>query len=417
MSDLLSAIRHQKVGALLIALQVAITLAIVCNALSIIIGRIDHLHRPSGLREQDLLSLISAMPADDPSGSSEEGYTRDAATIDTDLASIRQIPGVEQATATYSLPFSNNNVGTYVTHGPDLPFRTSVSLYFADPQALATLGLKLNAGRNFREAEIQSGGLVKAATTAGPVMITRALADTLFPPPDTALGKPVFVYTNSAPSTIVGIVDLMHGPYAGADETPASWNIVLLPAHVVGLNRTVNYVARSKPGYLDDLRKKVPAALYANQPLRVIDPAQIQSMEQIRAEAYRADRGMVILMTTISVVLLAVTGAGIFGLCSFWVGQRRRQIGMRRALGAKKRDILAYFLAENALMTGAGVVVGIILTIAVNGWLMETFVLTRLAITYIVIGPIALLALGQAAALAPALRASQVSPVEAMRTT
>jgi len=85
------------------------------------------------------------------------------------------------------------------------------------------------------------------------------------------------------------------------------------------------------------------------------------------------------LMSAVSLVLLGITAAGILGLASFWVGQRRRQIGVRRALGATRGDILKYFLTENLLIGIGGVLVGSLLAIGLNLWLMGSFALTRLS--------------------------------------
>jgi putative ABC transport system permease protein len=103
-------------------------------------------------------------------------------------------------------------------------------------------------------------------------------------------------------------------------------------------------------------------------------------------------------------------------LSSFWVGQRRKQIGVRRALGARKSDILSYFMTENFLIALAGVVVGVVLALGMNQWMLTKFEMERLSFTYVLAGVVVLLGLGQAAVFAPALRASRVSPVEATRS-
>jgi putative ABC transport system permease protein len=125
---------------------------------------------------------------------------------------------------------------------------------------------------------------------------------------------------------------------------------------------------------------------------------------------------MAILMGIVSVVLLAITAAGIVGLTSFWVGQRRRQIGIRRALGATRNDILSYFMTENMLIGMGGIVVGTLLAIGINLWMVTQYGVTRLSGMYLLVGAVVLLLLGQGAVLAPALRASRVPPVEATRS-
>jgi putative ABC transport system permease protein len=121
-------------------------------------------------------------------------------------------------------------------------------------------------------------------------------------------------------------------------------------------------------------------------------------------------------MGIISVVLLAITAAGIVGLTSFWVGQRRKQIGVRRALGATRGDILSYFLTENLLIGIGGVLAGVVLAFGINLWMVSQFETARLSLAYVASGVALLLLLGQGAVLAPAVRASHVPPVEATRS-
>jgi putative ABC transport system permease protein len=142
----------------------------------------------------------------------------------------------------------------------------------------------------------------------------------------------------------------------------------------------------------------------------------IHAFTEIRARAYRPDRGMVLLMGAISLILLCVTAAGIVGLTSFWVGQRTRQIGVRRALGARRIDILHHFQLENLLIASGGSVAGALFAFGLNAWLMKYYEMTRLPVSWIVTGAVVMLALGQAAVLVPARRASRVPPVAATRS-
>jgi putative ABC transport system permease protein len=115
-------------------------------------------------------------------------------------------------------------------------------------------------------------------------------------------------------------------------------------------------------------------------------------------------------------VLMLVTAFGIVGLASFWVQQRRKQIGVRRAVGATRGDILRYFLAENFLIVTGGILLGVVFALALNLVLMEQYEVPRLPLYYLPIAAAALWALGQLAVLAPALRAAAVPPVVATRT-
>jgi putative ABC transport system permease protein len=151
--------------------------------------------------------------------------------------------------------------------------------------------------------------------------------------------------------------------------------------------------------------------------MRIIPPEDgVMTFAQVRRRAYDGDYGMAILMGIISAVLLVITAAGIVGLTSFWVGQRRKQIGVRRALGARQRDILSYFLTENLLITSGGVLLGLVLAVSMNLWLVLRLGSQLMSPLYLAGGVLLLLLLGQGAVLAPALKASRVPPVEATRS-
>ena len=142
---------------------------------------------------------------------------------------------------------------------------------------------------------------------------------------------------------------------------------------------------------------------------------RIRSMEERRRTAYRGDHGLVVLLISVCTALVAVTGFGIVGLTSYWVTQRRQQIGIRRALGATRRDIVAYFQTENLLIAGLGAAAGVLLAIALNLWLVRSFEMVRMPGRYALIGAAIMLILGQLAVLWPALRAASIPPALATR--
>ena len=134
------------------------------------------------------------------------------------------------------------------------------------------------------------------------------------------------------------------------------------------------------------------------------------------AQFFANDRAMAGMLVGVIVALLTVTGLGIVGLASFWVGQRRRTIGVRRALGATRGDILRYFQTENFLLATFGIVLGMLLAYGISLFLMLHYELPRLPLIYFPVGALALWLLGQLAVLGPALRAANVPPVVATRS-
>jgi putative ABC transport system permease protein len=125
---------------------------------------------------------------------------------------------------------------------------------------------------------------------------------------------------------------------------------------------------------------------------------------------------MTVYLVTVIALLLGIAALGIFGLAAFNVSTRTKQIGTRRAVGARRTDILRYFLAENWLITSAGVVVGCVLALLLGYWLSTTFELPRLKLYYLLLGVVVLWTVSLLAALRPARRASLVSPAIATRT-
>ena len=125
---------------------------------------------------------------------------------------------------------------------------------------------------------------------------------------------------------------------------------------------------------------------------------------------------MVWLLVAVIVGLLVVTALGIVGLASFWVQQRTKQIGVRRALGATRGQILRYFQTENFLLATVGIALGMALAYGINLMLMERYELARLPAMYLPVGAITLWLLGQIAVFGPARRAAAVPPAVATRS-
>jgi putative ABC transport system permease protein len=414
---ILAALKKHKAGVTLITLQIALTLAIVCNAVFIIGQRIDRINRPSGIDESNLF-MITQSWVGAPSGDDEGSVEKLDSMQRTDVATLRNLPDVESAIAINTLPLVNSTWSGGIGLKPNQQNSTAqAAFYFGTDQMIPALGLKLVAGRNFTPADVNHMGF-RGHNRPPIVIVTKALADKLFPKGN-ALGKTIYV-DRDTPSTIIGIIARMQVPSPNSWANDWFWNSVLIPTRLdAGFAR---YAVRAKPGRLQAAMQEAPKALFASNPMRVIetgtdfDETSVHSFADIRAHAYRADRGMAILMGVICLILLCVTAAGIVGLTSFWVGQRRKQIGIRRALGATRSDILRYFQSENLLIAGAGVVLGAILAVGLNLWMMRQFQMDRMPVLYVLTGMLLLLALGQGAVFAPARRASNVSPVEATRS-
>jgi putative ABC transport system permease protein len=400
---ILSTLRRHKTAASLIVLEIALTSAIVCNALHLISQRIDTLNHDSGLPEAELAVI----------GVRGTGGNADPDELTTrDLTAIRQLPGVKSATVVNQVIYGHNSNNTGVRRPADKnsPHYSS-SLYAVGEQGLDSMGLKLVAGRDFRPEEYQLGTAIEkqADPTVGQVIINRALAEKLFPG-ESPLGQAIYGYTDN-PSVVIGVVERLTHPYPGRSTHDEGFSM-LLPLR--GTYRGGDYLVRTEPAQRDAVMKAATAAIERNDPSRIV--TNTKTLTDMHASYYAQDRAMVWLMGGVIVALLVVTAFGIVGLASFWVQQRTRMIGTRRAMGATRGQILRYFQLENFLLSTVGIVLGMGGAFGLSLVLMTNYEMPRLPLMYLPIGALALWGLGQLAVWAPARRAAALPPVAALRS-
>ena len=402
---IVSALMRNKAGLILIVVQVAITLAVLCNSLFIVIERSQRVGRESGMNETDTFSIDSMGFA--------AGYdVRDSRA--TDLANLAAMPGVVAVTTTNTTPLSNGGWSSVVGLQPGTDFDTrdggqATAFYMVDENGVDAFGVRLVEGRNFRADEIvdfdQNTGLA-----TGVVIVTSALAKALFPD-ESIVGKQVYgVAADNRPVTVIGVIERMQMPWVGATNIEQS---TLVPARLneAGFSR---YLIRTEPGERDRLMPQVEKLLQDSNSGRLV--RRLRSLEETRVSAYRQDRAMMSILSGTMLAMMLITGLGIVGLTSFWVNRRMKQIGTRRALGARRFNIRRYFQTENGVMIGFGVLIGAVLTYGFNAWLMQNFNTPRLPWYYLPVGAMAMIVLGQLAVWGPSLRASSVPPALATRT-
>ena len=268
-----------------------------------------------------------------------------------------------------------------------------------------SLGVTLAAGSTFDPNNVEyvtkeSQGWPPAA------VITQDLADQLFPK-ESALGK-TFYDDQSHPIRIVGVMSRMQGSWVGWDKVG---QVILAPR--VGPGPSINYVVRTAPGELDRIMKDTEIALRKRDPNRVLD--NFKKMSDMKRRSYGGDSLVAVTLSTVTALVLIFSSLGIFGLATFNVNTRTRQIGTRRAIGARKRDIVRHFMTENWFVTSLGVIVGSALALAAGYWLSNQFGLPRLDLYYLLGGVLGLWLVGQLAAWQPSLKAAKVSPAMATR--
>src|SRR5580704_4045751 len=314
--QIVSTLRRHRTAAALIVLEIALTCAIVCNAIFLIRERLARMEQPSGVADTALVRVRLA-----GIGTRTDG----AALTAQDLTALRAIPGVKRATAINMIPFGGSAWNTSISTIPDDPSPPiNVALYMGE-SLIDTLGIQLIAGRDFTPEEYSK--FDDTTSSVHQVIISRAVAERMFHG-TSPLGKPLYI-SGPDPQIVVGVI-------------------------------------------------------------AQVDPNRIilghQTFDDVRQGFFKQDRAMAVLLVGVSLALLVITALGIVGLASFWVQQRTRQIGIRRALGASRGHILRYFQLENFVLATAGIVAGMGLAYAINLWLMHAYTVPRLPASFLPIG-------------------------------
>jgi putative ABC transport system permease protein len=396
---IIRALLRNKGGAILIALQIAVTMAIMVNAISIMQERSNNMARPSGLDEANTIALTSLSFAADADARS---------TYINDLELLRRTPGVINAVGTNSVPLRQGgwSMSLQAAPGEDASSEGS-AIYFGDEHMLETFDATLVEGRNFTPDQVIFNNPEDNAWEPYAI-ITKALADSLFPDDSSVVGKTVYINQNE-PIEIVGVIDRLQAPWAGWDDVE---HALLSP--VKRAESYTNYVVRVEPGMRDRLLPEIEEMLATADTTRLILGAQ--TFEDVRADAYIGDAAMIKILTFVVLLLTSITGLGIVGLASFNVSRRTRQIGIRRALGASKPAIMRYFMLENFIISSVGVVVGGVLAIGLNIAMVEQFNLTPMSWWVVPVAMLVLWLVGQLAVVGPARRATRIAPSIATRS-
>lgn len=404
---ILSSLLRNKTGALLIAAQVALSLAIVANALYIIRDRLERTTRPSGVADESSLFRIGVAQIKEPESAQAK---LDQQRRYTDA--LRAVPGVASAAWTNQAPLSTSGWNMGLAKKADQPETdTNTAMYFGPDSMVHTYGLKLVEGRDFTAEDVEEVDPDNSQSLGRNAILSQALAKKLFPV-GSAVGKTLYlgIGPDARPFQVVGVVERLQSPWAQTGER-GELSTIMAQRRVQGY---AMFSVRAEPGQRDRVMKEVEAALTKAVPGTMV--IENKTMDDDRRDIYRNDRAISWMLIAVTVLLLLVTASGIVGMATLWVNQRRKQIGVRRALGARKADILRYFITENFIITSGGVVAGLLLAVGLNQLLVSQLELTKLPLGYLAVGSLVLWLVGIAAVYAPAWRASGISPAIATRS-
>lgn len=397
LGPLCRALGRQRSRFILIALEIALTLAIATNCVNLLLDLRRVMLRPSGMDEANQIS-VAVRPFSDDLRDDEAG--RQARRLD--LERLRQIPGVKAVVAISSMPLSGGGSSSGRRAAGSEINNIQAPYFLVSDQAVAALGVELVEGRELEPDDF-------LAEKNENILVTESFGRKLFPE-GSLVGKKIENRTADVTQTIVGVIATLSNAWP---DSSFYGDAMLVPSKDPGFREFYRFLVRSEPGRRDEVAALVDRALLERHQGRLIE---VETMAEVRGDTFRDSVGLIRLLSGVVVLLVLVTALGIAGLTSFSVTQRTKQIGTRRALGASRLDILRYFLVENWIVTTAGLVVGIAASLALNSALLSWADAPKLSYALIGGGMLLLWLIGLGAAFAPARRAMLLPPVIATRS-
>jgi putative ABC transport system permease protein len=270
------------------------------------------------------------------------------------------------------------------------------------PGYFATLRVPILKGRDFTDADTDTAPLV--------AVINEALARQSFANDD-ALGHRIRSgYDGSGFMTIVGVVANMR---SSAPSEPAKPQIFMpFQQHPVGAT-SLNVVVRTS--FADPLALG-PTVSHTVRALNSDVPVRISTMDATIERAMSTSRFQTLLLGLFATVALLLAMAGVYGLVSFTVSQRTSELGLRMALGAQPREIVALTLSSGLRLTLVGIAIGWVASLALSRVIASMLFATSARDPLIFVAvPLLLLAVAAVASTAPAIRAARVDPMVALR--
>jgi len=400
--------RHRARSALVVS-QVALALVLlICSGL--MIRTFDALRRvqPGFVRPEEVLTLRISIPtAEIPDG---EQAVRVHEQI---LRRIEQVPGIDSVGLSTSITMSGNNSNDPIfvedfpaPEGQIPPIRR---FKWIAPNYFATMGNPILYGRDITWADVYNHRPV--------VILTENLAREYWREPARAVGRRIRENPKSGWREVIGVVGNEHDDGVDQKATPtAYWPVIQADwwGERLSTTRTLSYAIRSQRVGTSTFLKEIQQAVWSVNPNLPL--ANVRLLSDIHDESMARTSFTLVMLGIAGVVALLLGLVGIYGVISYSVSQRTREIGVRIALGARQGEVRGMFVRHGLLLTAVGVVLGLGVAVALTR-LMSALLFgvspmdpITFAAVAVILGAVALLA-----SYLPARRASAVDPVEALR--
>lgn len=410
MTPAVSALTRHRLPAALIIFEIIVAMAVMVNVIHLTVRHIRDVSLHDAIDEPALLvaKISGGNPADNANAANKA------------LSRIKALPQVSAAALTNATPLSEENfVASYATT-PQNQDTDSVAAsgYFGLEGFSQALGLRVIAGRPFQHEDYIGAGLQLFTPTGDTVLVTKSLAKRLWPR-GSALGA--LLYGPQRAYHVVGVIDDILRPSLDASSPFAAVVFPLGAVTAANVPFVDEFAIRLKEpdcidpdagrcGNLIDTIHSILRNEYVTA-----ENVSVDSFVHLRQAYFSSETTTAWTLLLTAMLTMTFTGLGIFGLTSYWVRQRRKQIGVMRALGASRTQVFSYFMGQSTVLTAAGVILGACLAMSVNLALLRYRTGSALPIQYLFYAAVAIFFLSLLATLFPSMLATRISPTNAMQ--
>jgi putative ABC transport system permease protein len=327
--------------------------------------------------------------------------------VDSLVHRTRALPGVTAAGASNMMPLDGNTMiagfpAPWTAEGAERRSARSLQ-YVVTPGYAEALGLRLKKGRLFNDTDMATGSV--------PWVVNEEFAHQYLPP------EPIgfqwkYAATATAPERINEVIGVVANTLKNGNDTsvqPEHYHLPKLAARIPGrfeiVAQTVGDPSAIASAVRSMVRELAPAAA-----------VETATLSQRLAASVDEPRFAMVVLVTFAALALTLAAIGLYGVLSYGVSQRRREIGLRAALGASRSTILRQVIHDGLRVTAIGLVAGLV-TAAGTTRLMQSalFGITALDPLSFAVAPIVLIPIAVAACLLPARRAASTDPAIALR--
>ena len=319
------------------------------------------------------------------------------------LEQVKSTPGVDAVGVVNQLPFSGRNLGLNFTVGGQPPVKpedtASANFRLVSPGYLQAMGIPLKRGRDFNDHDTRDSTPV--------ALINETLAKHYFANED-PIGKQLNIEGQQAPREIVGIIGDVKQIKLDA-EVKSEIYVPFFQIAVPAMNIVVR--TTTDPGSMTSAVLQQISRVDPDQPVY-----QVKTMDEYLGESMAQRRLSTVLLGVFAALALILAALGVYGMMSYLVSQRTREIGVRMALGARQLDILKLVVRHGMWLSILGIAVGVAAALLLTRIMTSSLYGISASDPLTYLGISALLALiALLACLIPARRALKVDPIIALR--